>query len=370
MNDLAKLTRECDIGVITINNPPVNALSPGVPEGIESAIQTCCEDPSVMAMILIGAGHTFIAGADIKEFKKIASGEKPFDGAMFRLFPTIENCSKPIIAAIHGTALGGGLETALSCHYRVAVASAQVGQPEVKLGLIPNAGGTQRLPRLTGMAKAAEMCAGGELVSAAEAARIGILDQLVDGDLLQGAIAFARQVIANGGLPCKTRDREIPPCDPQAMSAIKHAFAKRARGLVAPQKAIEAVEAASLPFEEGIQREAELFSECLFSEQSKALIHVFLGEREVSKIPGIGKEVSKFPIRLSKEWNSRSRYLPNSTKSLAPMQSSRRTLRRSISTRSRQQPVALSKSSGTISLAQQISCGFSRSCEVRRRALK
>jgi 3-hydroxyacyl-CoA dehydrogenase len=297
VNDFVKLTRDSDIAIITINNPPVNALSPGVPEGIEAAIQTCCEDLSVKAMILIGAGNTFIAGADIKELEKMTSGEKPIDGTLFRLFPAIENCSKPIVAAIHGTALGGGLETALCCHYRVAVASAQVGQPEVKLGLIPGAGGTQRLPRLTGLAKAAEMCAGGELVSAAEAARIGILDQLVDGNLLQGAIAFARQVIAKGGLPCKTCDREIPPCDPQAMSAIKHAFAKRARGLVAPQKAIEAVEAASLPFEEGIQREAELFSECLFSEQSKALIHVFFGEREVSKIPGIGKEGSKLPIR-------------------------------------------------------------------------
>ena len=297
MNDFVKLTRDSDIAIITINNPPVNALSPGVPEGIEAAIQTCCEDLSVKAMILIGAGNTFIAGADIKELEKMTSGEKPFDRAMFRLFPAIENCSKPIVAAIHGTALGGGLETALCCHYRVAIASAQVGQPEVKLGLIPGAGGTQRLPRLIGLAKAAEMCAGGELVSATEAARIGILDQLVDGDLLTGAIAYARQIIAKGGLPCKTCDREIPPCDPQAMSAIKHAVAKRSRGLVAPQKAIEAVEAASLPFEEGIQREAELFSECLFSEQSKALIHVFFGEREVSKIPGIGKEGSKLPIR-------------------------------------------------------------------------
>ncbi len=299
MSGLVHLTRDGDIGIITINNPPVNALSIGVPEGMAAAIQTCCKDPSVKAMILIGGGTTFIAGADIKEFEKITSGEKPIGNALFQLFPLLENCSKPIIAAIHGTALGGGLETAMCCHYRVAAASARVGQPEVKLGLIPGAGGTQRLPRLIGLAKAAEICAGGELVSAAEAARIGILDQLIDGDLLQGAIAFARQVIAKGGVPCKTSDRPIPPYDPQAMSAVKHAVAKRSRGLLAPQKAIEAVEAASLPFEEGLQREAELFAECLFSEQSKALIHVFFGEREVSKIPGIGQEVSKLPIRVA-----------------------------------------------------------------------
>jgi 3-hydroxyacyl-CoA dehydrogenase len=299
VSGLVKLTRDGDIGIITINNPPVNALSPGVPEGMAAAIQACCQDPTVKAMILIGGGTTFIAGADLKELEKKMSGEKPMGDAFLRLFPLLENCSKPIIAAIHGTALGGGLETALCCHYRVAVASAQVGQPEVQLGLIPGAGGTQRLPRLTGLAKAAEMCAGGELVSAAEAARVGILDQLIDGDLLQGAITYASHIIAKGGLPCKTSDRPIPPCDPQALSAVKHAVAQRSRGLVAPQKAIEAVEAASLPFEEGMQREAELFSDCLFSEQSKALIHVFFGEREVSKIPGISKEVSKLPIRVA-----------------------------------------------------------------------
>jgi len=297
VNELVNFTSDGDIGVITINNPPVNALSPGVPEGIEAAIQKCCEDPSVKAIVLIGGGRTFIAGADIKEFGKITSGENRGGGAIERMFPALEKCSKPIIAAIHGTAFGGGLETAMCCHYRVAVASAQVGQPEVKLGLIPGAGGTQRLPRLAGLVKAAEMCAGGDPVSAVEATRVGILDRVIDGDLLSGAIAFARELIAAGGQPRRTCDLAIPESDAQALAAVKAAITKRARGLMAPLKAVEAVEAALLSFEKGLQREAEIFAECLYSEQSKALIHVFFGEREVSKIPGIGKEITKLPIR-------------------------------------------------------------------------
>jgi len=297
VNELVNLTCDGDIGVITINNPPVNALSPGVPDGIEAAIKKCCEDPSVKAIVMIGGGRTFIAGADIKEFGKITSGENRGGGAIERMLPALEKCLKPVIAAIHGTAFGGGLETAMCCHYRVAVASAQVGQPEVKLGLIPGAGGTQRLPRLAGLVKAAEMCAGGDPVSAVEATRAGILDRVIDGDLLTGAIAFARELIAAGGQPRRTCDLAILESDAQALAAVKAAVTKRARGLMAPLKAIEAVEAAQLSFEKGLQREAEIFTECLFSEQSKALIHVFFGEREASKIPGIGKEITKLPIR-------------------------------------------------------------------------
>ena len=297
MSELVILTRDGDIGVITVNNPPVNALSPGVPEGIEAALRECCADPSVKAIVLIGGGRTFIAGADIKQFAKLASGAKGIDAGMRSMFPSLEDCSKSVIAAIHGTALGGGLETALCCHYRVAVASAQVGQPEVKLGLIPGAGATQRLPRLAGLVKAAEMCAIGDPVSAVEAEKAGILDRVIEGDLLAGAIAFAREVVARGGQPRKASDLSIPPCDPNALAAIRANVAKRTRGLMAPLKAIDAVEAASFPFAEGMQREAEIFKECLLSDQSKALIHVFFGERAVNKIPGIGKETSTLPIR-------------------------------------------------------------------------
>ena len=299
MSELVTLTRDSEIGVITVINPPVNALSPGVPEGIEAALRECCADASVKAVVLIGSGRTFIAGADIKDFGKLASGAKGVDAGMRSMFPSLEDCSKPVIAAIHGTAFGGGLETALCCHYRVAVSSAQVGQPEVKLGLIPGAGATQRLPRLAGLIKAAEMCAIGDPVSAVDAEKAGILDRIIEGDLLAGAIAFAREVVALGCVPRKASDLAVPPCDPKALAMIRETVAKRTRGLMAPLKAIEAVEAASFPFSQGMEKEAEIFRECLLSDQSKALIHVFFGERAVNKIPGIGKETIKLPIRMA-----------------------------------------------------------------------
>src|SRR5262245_42211915 len=159
MNDLVTVTRDGDVGVITINNPPVNALSPGVPDGIVAGVDALQKDPTIRAIVLIGGGRTFIAGADIKEFGKITSGQKRDDIGLQPLLLALEACPRPVVAAIHGTALGGGLETAMACHYRVGVPAAQVGQPEVKLGLIPGAGGTQRLPRLAGVAQAAQMCA-------------------------------------------------------------------------------------------------------------------------------------------------------------------------------------------------------------------
>src|SRR6478752_1517561 len=170
------------VGIITINNPPVNALSPGVPEGIRAAVDRFTQDKTVRAIVLIGGGRTFIAGADIKEFGKITSGQKRDVSPIRNMLVALESCSKPVVAAIHGTAFGGGLETALVCHYRVAAPSAQVGQPEVKLGLIPGAGGTQRLPRLAGAAKAAEMCAGGQPIGAWEAHQCGIIDRIIEGD--------------------------------------------------------------------------------------------------------------------------------------------------------------------------------------------
>src|SRR5205823_2740634 len=187
--DLVTVTRDGDVGVLTINNPPVNALSPGVPEGIVAGVEALAKDAAVRAIVLIGGGRTFIAGADIKEFGKITSGQRRDDIGIAKLLLALEDCPKPVIAAIHGTAFGGGLETAMACHYRVGVAAAQVGQPEVKLGLIPGAGGTQRLPRLAGVAKAAEMCASGEPAKASDALAAGILDRVVEGDLLQGAVA-------------------------------------------------------------------------------------------------------------------------------------------------------------------------------------
>lgn len=302
MSELVTLTKDGDIGVITVNNPPVNALSPGVPEGIEAAIQQVAADDEIKGVVLIGGGQTFIAGADIKEFGKITSGQRKEGINFLGLLRTIEDCPKPVVAAIHGTAFGGGLETAMAFHYRVAVASAQVGQPEVKLGLIPGAAGTQRLPRLAGVAKAVQMCVDGNPIKAHEALELGILDRIVDGDLLQGAIAFLREKIASGEQPRKTRERNEKLGDAAMNAPIFEAARaqakKAARGMLAPQAAIDAVEAATtLPYDEGEAREAELFKQCLFSDQSKALIHVFFGEREVQKIPDVPKTTPLIEIK-------------------------------------------------------------------------
>jgi 3-hydroxyacyl-CoA dehydrogenase len=302
MSELVSLTRDGEIGVITVNNPPVNALSPGVPEGIAAAIEQIKNDDSIKGGVLIGAGRTFIAGADIKEFGKITSGQRKRDLNFLELIKAIEDCPKPMVAAIHGTAFGGGLETAMGFHYRVAAPSAQVGQPEVKLGIIPGAAGTQRLPRLAGVAKATQMCADGNPIGAKEALGLGIVDRIVEGDLLQGAVAFLREKIAGGERPPKTRERSDKLGDEATNAAIFEAARaqakKAARGMMAPIAAIDAVEAATkLPFEEGCAREAELFKECLFSDQSKAMIHVFFGEREVAKIPDVSKDTEVFEIK-------------------------------------------------------------------------
>ena len=273
MSDLVIHTRQGDVGVITIDNPPVNALSPGVPEGILDGIEKFGADDAVRAIVVIGGGRTFIAGADIKEFGKITSGQKRRGPGLQQVIAGLEASAKPTVAAIHGNALGGGLETSMGCHYRVALAAAKVGQPEVKLGITPGAQGTQRLPRLAGVAKALEMCAIGDPISAAEAQKLGIIDRVVEGagydDLLAGAVAFATDAAGGGGaasqgeraqrknwgLPKKTRLFSLPA---GAM------VAKKRRGYFAPLKNLEAVEAATvIPFDEGVKKEAELFRECL-----------------------------------------------------------------------------------------------------------
>ena len=302
MSDLVSLSKDGDIAVITINNPPVNAMSPGVPEGILASVQAAEKDSAIKGMVLIGGGRTFIAGADIKEFGKITAGQKDRKLGIHPILAVIENCPKPIVCAIHGTAFGGGLETAMACHYRVAVPSALVGQPECKLGIIPGAAGTQRLPRLAGVAVAAEMCAFGDPVPAPKALEAGIIDKLIEGDLLAGAVAFAREKAASGKPPRKTCDQTDKISNAQeneaALAAARANVKKRSRNLLAPRKAVDAVEAATkLPFEQGIAKEAELFNDCLFSDQSKALIHVFFGERAVAKVPGIAKEQALIPIK-------------------------------------------------------------------------
>src|ERR1700738_3113760 len=263
MSDLVQVTKNGDIAIITINNPPVNALSPGVPEGIGDAIDQIAKDPGVKATVLIGGGKTFIAGADIKEFEKMTSGKTERGAGLLPLLLKIENSAKPVVVAIHGNAFGGGLEIAMSGHYRVASPDAQVGQPEVKLGIIPGAAGTQRLPRLAGVAKAVEMCAEGAPVKAEDALKAGILDRLVEGDLLQAAIAFAKEVAARPAP--KTRERNDKLGTPEQTTAIlgaaRETARKKQRGLLAPLAAIDAIEAATaLPFDQGCQKEEELFT--------------------------------------------------------------------------------------------------------------
>ena len=298
MSALVQVTNKDGIASISINNPPVNALSPGVPEGLSGAVEQIEKDGAIAAAVLIGAGRTFVAGADIREFGKIKSGTERCAGHL-ALFLRIENCRKPIVAALHGTAFGGGLELAMAAHYRVAVADAQVGQPEVKLGLIPGAGGTQRLPRLAGVAKAVEMCAQGNPIKAEEALKCGIIERIIEGDLLTGAMVFAREV-AGKPVP-KTRERNeklgVEGENAAIFAAALEMARKKQRGLLAPLAAIDAIEAATkFSFERGCEEEQRLFLQCLLSEQSKALIHVFFGEREVAKIPDVPKGTPVLPV--------------------------------------------------------------------------
>ena len=280
------------VAVLTVDNPPVNALAAGVREAIEENIARASTDVLVDAIVLVGAGSTFIAGADIHIFDTIKTRDASLarSADVHTLLTRIEDCPKPLIAAVHGNALGGGLEVAMACHYRVAAKDARVGQPEVTLGIIPGAGGTQRLPRLAGAAVALEMCTGGKPISAVTAAAAGIIDQIVEGDLVAGATAFAKARAASRETR-KTRD--IPIGDRAAGVA---ACEKARAALVlpddvhAPRAAIDAIEAAfTMSFDQGSRKESELFATCVLSTESKALRHVFFAEREAAKIPGIPK---------------------------------------------------------------------------------
>ena len=297
MSETVRLTRQEEVAIITIDNPPVNALGPGVPEAIQGAIESAGTEAGVDAIVVMGAGRTFIAGADIREFGKIVRGEKP-RRTLLPLLTAIEACAKPVIMAIHGQALGGGLEIAMAGHYRVISPGAQVGQPEVKLGIIPGAGGTQRLPRLAGVAKAVEMCAFGEPAGADEALAAGIVDRIIHGDLLAGAIAFAREVARMRAPRTSQRNSRLSDSDPAIFAAARQQAQRTKRGQRAPLAAIEAVEAATrLPFDEGCALEAKLFGECLYSTQCQAMIHAFFAERAVSKIPGIPADAQAREIR-------------------------------------------------------------------------
>jgi 3-hydroxyacyl-CoA dehydrogenase len=301
MSELVRLSVTNGVAVITIDNPPVNALSPGVPEGISSSIHKAGEDPSVSAVVIIGAGRTFVAGADIKQLEEHAHGRGSGAPDLHALLKQIEDCPKPVVMAMHGTALGGGLELAMAGHYRVASPDAQAGQPEVNLGIIPGAEGSQRLPRLAGVAAAIDMLVSAKPVKAPEALRLGIFDKIIEGDLLSGAVAFALEAAKSGSRP-KTSERTgklgTPASNAELFASGREQARKTRRNQTAPLAAIDALEAAvSLPFEEGRKKEREIAEKCLASEQAKALMHAFFAERAVSKIPGMSKDTRTYPVR-------------------------------------------------------------------------
>lgn len=283
MSEIVTFSKEGRIGIITVNNPPVNALSQAVRAGIKSGIAQGIEDQGVDAMVIICAGRTFIAGADIREF-----GKPPMEPHLPDVCKFIEDSPKPVIAAIHGTALGGGLEIALSSHFRIAVATAKVGLPEVKLGLLPGAGGTQRLPRVAGVQAALEMITSGTPVAAPKAKNMGILDEIVEGDLKQAALAWAQKAVEQK-LPLRRVSTLTAKVDsPTVFEDFAKANARKFRGFIAPYKCIEAVKIATeLPFDQGMKKEREIFTELQASDQSKAQRHVFFAEREVVRIPGL-----------------------------------------------------------------------------------
>ena len=300
MSDLVHYDVEDRVAVLTIDNPPVNALGPGVWEAIDEAVGRASADPGVDAVVLIGAGATFIAGADINVFKvlKTPADSMERSAGTHGLLVRWEDAPKPLVAAIHGNALGGGLEVAMACHYRVAARDAKVGQPEVNLGIIPGAGGTQRLPRLAGAALALEMCMEGKPVTAAKAKAAGIVDEVVDADLRAGAISFAK-ARAVAGERRKTREIAFPPeAKAAGLAACEKARAGLKAGFAAPGAVVDAVEAAlTLPFEQGSVRERELFAACVVSTESKALRHLFFAEREAARVPDVTKETPALDVK-------------------------------------------------------------------------
>ncbi|MCX7307907.1 MAG: 3-hydroxyacyl-CoA dehydrogenase NAD-binding domain-containing protein [Afipia sp.] len=300
MSQVVKMERHDAVAVVTIDSPPVNALSAAVRKGIVDGVNAAVADPAVKAIVITCAGRTFIAGADITEF-----GKPPQSPSLHDVIDVIENCPKPIVAAIHGTALGGGLELALGCHYRVATKEAKIGLPEVKLGLLPGAGGTQRLPRAVGPELAVKMIVGGDFIGAAEALKAGAVDEIVDAQVAGGE-AFAKKVIADKKPLRKLRDDDsklaAAKADKSIFTNAAAAANKKNRGLEAPLAAAEAVShSLDQPFDQAIKSERELFTKLMNGEQSKAQRYAFFAEREAAKVAGVpdgtkGRDVKSVAI--------------------------------------------------------------------------
>ncbi len=278
------------VALLRFENPPVNALSHALRAAIFDQLSALDSQNEISAIVFTGSGRCFCGGADIREFDQDVRHAEPL---VPTLIDAVERLDKPVVAAIHGVALGGGCELALGCHYRVASKDARLGLPEIKLGLMPGAGGTQRLPRLVGLEAALNMILSGEPVNAERALELGLVDELAEGDLIGTAIAFAEARARSGEALRRSSNLEVPP--PKDASALletaKARFLRRARGLIAPAHCLESVaNALNMPFAAGVARERELFIECRESEQSKAQRHLFFAEREAAKVPGVGRD--------------------------------------------------------------------------------
>jgi len=291
------LRRDGNVAIITIDNPPVNALRHGVRKGIQNCVVAARDDASVEAIVITGAGRTFVAGADITEF-----GKPPQPPSLIEVIATLDEVKKPTIAAVHGTPLGGGLELTMGCHFRVAAPSTRLGLPEIKLGLIPGAGGTQRLPRLVGLEKAVPMILSGEPIPAKDALAAGLVDAIIEGDLVAGAVAFARKVLAEKRALTRVKDRDEKlkevRANPAKFDEIVAQHVKKTRGLQAPAAAIDAIRLTlDTPIDEAQKKEREFFLKLVGGEQSKAQRHLFFAERDAAKVPGIGKEVKPREVK-------------------------------------------------------------------------
>ena len=288
INEVTTLDIKNEVAVITLNSPPVNALSANVREGLNEGVSSAINDESVKSIVIICEGRTFIAGADITEF-----GQAPKGPSLYEVQDTIENSPKPVIAAIHGTALGGGLEVALTCHYRIAVPSSKCGLPEVNLGLLPGAGGTQRLPRIVGAAKALVMMTSGEHVPAEQCLSMGLVDEMAKEDsLLEDALTFAKKIVSEKRPLVKVRDAEDKIAADKGNNALfadfRKSIARKTRGFLAPEYNIQCIEAAvNKPFDEGLKIEQELFMKLMTGTQSAAQRYMFFAQRQVTKIPDI-----------------------------------------------------------------------------------
>src|SRR2546427_8325331 len=302
---MAKITQSVDltalgrVAVLTVDNSPVNALSQHVRKGLHDGIKQATADGAVQAIVIVCAGRTFIAGADITEF-----GKPPAEPSLHSVLDLIEGAPKPVVSAIHGTALGGGLEVTLACHYRIGVKGARFGVPEVKLGILPGAGGTQRLPRVVGVEKGLQMMVSGDPIGADEALRVGLIDEIVDGDLATAGVAFAEKVLDEQRPLRKIRDLTdkiaAARSKPEIFAEFRKSVARQTRGFRAPESIVKAVEAAvNLPFDQGIKRERELFVELLNSPESKAQRYFFFAEREAAKIPDVPPDTPAKEIKTA-----------------------------------------------------------------------